>query len=70
MKTQMTDVNVKNLCSRKLLELCTTAEVGQEDLLAIVDELRQRRHYLDKLSSMDRLGSLASLRRPHGGTTH
>lgn len=64
MNAEMIDVNVKNLCSRKLLELCATAEVNTPALLAIVEELQQRRHYLDKLSSLD------TLQASHGFAQH
>jgi hypothetical protein len=42
-------VDVKNLCSRKLLELVSTRAVDPRELWAVVDELQQRRHYLDEL---------------------
>lgn len=41
-------VDIKNLCSRKLLELVRTDSLAQQQE-AIAHELQQRRHYLDEL---------------------
>lgn len=45
----VTNIDVKNLCSRKLLELVATGTVDPRELWAVVDELQQRRHYLTEL---------------------
>lgn len=58
MRRENIDVDVKNLCSRKLYELCATTAVGQAELKACVEELQSRQHYLDQLS---RLGKRAQL---------
>lgn len=44
-----TDIDVKNLCSRKLYELYSSRAVDADDLDAIIDELQLRRHYLSAL---------------------
>ncbi len=43
-------LEVKNLCSRKLLELVATRSVVADDLEKVVDELQARRHYLQELA--------------------
>ena len=45
-------IDVKNLCSRKLYELCATSAVGNAELDAIIDELQLRRHYLTELEQL------------------
>lgn len=50
MKQQGNMLEVKNLCSRKLLELVATRAVGADDLHKVVDELQTRRHYLQELA--------------------
>lgn len=50
MKQQSNLLEVKNLCSRKLLELVATRAVGSDDLEKVVDELQARRHYLQELA--------------------
>lgn len=47
-----TNIDVKNLCSRKLLELCAKRTVGNAELGAIIDELQLRRHYLNELERL------------------
>lgn len=50
MKQQAHLLEVKNLCSRKLLELVATRSVVADDLEKVVDELQTRRHYLQELA--------------------
>lgn len=50
MKNQSNLLEVKNLCSRKLLELVATRSVGADELDQVVDELQSRRHYLQELA--------------------
>lgn len=45
-------IDVKNLCSRKLLELCSERTVASAELGAIIDELQLRRHYLNELEQL------------------
>lgn len=45
-------LDVKNLCSRKLLELCASRAVADAELGAIIDELQLRRHYLNELERL------------------
>lgn len=45
-------LDVKNLCSRKLYELCASRAVDRSELDAIVDELQLRRHYLNELERL------------------
>lgn len=42
-------VDIKNLCSRKLLELMQEDRRPDQHRQAIADELLQRRHYLKEL---------------------
>ncbi len=54
MRTQTGNADVKNLCSRKLLELLQAGEwrtLGER--LAIRRELQGRRHYLQELASLE-----------------
>lgn len=54
MKTQEKNLNVKALCSRKLLDLLKNNE--WESALqrrAIESELMQRRHYLDQMALLN-----------------
>ena len=48
MNNQQTEINVKNLCSRKLWELLKNAEWQT----AIEQELSGRRHYLEELQTL------------------
>lgn len=43
------ELDVKNLCSRKLWELAASRSVDEAALRAIADELQLRRHYLTEL---------------------
>lgn len=45
-------IDVKNLCSRKLLELCASRAVADAELNAVIDELQLRRHYLNELERL------------------
>ena len=47
-----TEIDVKNLCSRKLLELCASRSVAAAELHAVIDELQLRRHYLNELERL------------------
>lgn len=49
---QTTRIDVKNLCSRKLYELCASRAVARSELDAIIDELQLRRHYLNELERL------------------
>lgn len=49
MKGESCTVDVKNLCSRKLYELCANTAVGPADLAACIEELQSRQHYLEQL---------------------
>ncbi len=51
-RSMQTNIDVKNLCSRKLLELCAERAVGHSELDAIIDELQLRRHYLNELEQL------------------
>lgn len=53
MKTQEKTLNVKGLCSRKLLDLLKNSEwqTGIQRS-AIEMELKQRRHYLDQMAEL------------------
>lgn len=67
MKTQQKDINVKALCSRKLLDLLKNSEwETPPQRRAIESELLQRKHYLDQmalLSSQKRLVAPATATR-------
>ena len=53
MNNQNTEINVKNLCSRKLWELLKNAEwQTTSERFAIEQELSGRRHYLEELRSL------------------
>ena len=52
MKSQITALDVKNLCSRKLWELAASDAVDAEELRAIASELQLRRHYLNELAQV------------------
>lgn len=53
MKTREQELNVKALCSRKLLDLLKDSEwAGSPQRSAIESELLQRRHYLDQLAQL------------------
>lgn len=53
MKTRQQQLNVKALCSRKLLDLLKDSEwAGSTQRSAIESELLQRRHYLDQLAQL------------------
>lgn len=52
-RTIQTTIDVKNLCSRKLLELCAERAVDNRELDAIIDELQRRRHYLNELEQLE-----------------
>ncbi|HCS28833.1 MAG TPA: hypothetical protein DIW43_15350 [Spongiibacteraceae bacterium] len=53
MKTQEKDLNVKGLCSRKLLDLLKNSEwQNQLQRSAIEMELKQRRHYLEQMAEL------------------
>lgn len=45
-------LDVKNLCSRKLLELARKGARNSFERLVIERELRERRHYLQELSQL------------------
>ena len=50
--------NAQDFCSRKLLQLVSAPDessMTELDLRAAIDELSQRRHYLDKLEQMGAL---------------
>lgn len=49
MKHESADINVKNLCSRKLWELAATRAVEGDQLREVAHELQLRRHYLQEL---------------------
>lgn len=51
-RRMQTPIDVKNLCSRKLLELCSERAVAAAELDAIIDELQLRRHYLSELEQL------------------
>lgn len=51
MKTQQKDINVKALCSRKLLDLLKNSEWETTlQRTAIEMELLKRKHYLDQMA--------------------
>lgn len=51
MKTQEKELNVKGLCSRKLLDLLKNNECKDSlQRRAIESELLQRKHYLDQMA--------------------
>jgi hypothetical protein len=53
MNKQNNDVNVKNLCSRKLWELLKNAEwQNSSERFAIESELSGRRHYIRELEQL------------------
>jgi len=52
MKQQITSIDVKNLCSRKLWELAESCTVDSDSLGAIAEELQLRRHYLNELEQL------------------
>lgn len=53
MNKQSTEINVKNLCSRKLWEILKNAEWNNSSQrFAIEQELSGRRHYLEELKSL------------------
>ncbi|MDF1690733.1 MAG: hypothetical protein P1U47_00055 [Zhongshania sp.] len=53
MNKQNNDVNVKNLCSRKLWELLKNAEwQDNSERFAIERELSGRRHYIEELEKL------------------
>jgi len=52
MKQQTQNLDVKNLCSRKLWELAASSEVDAQELRAIASELQLRRHYLNELENL------------------
>jgi hypothetical protein len=52
MKQQITSVDVKNLCSRKLWELAESCSLDSDALGAIAEELQLRRHYLSELEQL------------------
>ena len=52
MKYEATNLNVKNLCSRKLWELASTRAVDDDELRAVARELQLRRHYLQELDHL------------------
>jgi hypothetical protein len=53
MNRQSNDVNVKNLCSRKLWELLKNAEwQTSSERFAIESELSGRRHYIKELEQL------------------
>lgn len=53
LKIENYDLDVKNLCSRKLWEILKDAEWQSENQkLAIKDELSSRKHYLDQLNTL------------------
>ena len=51
MKQEAT-LDVKNLCSRKLWELASSAEIDTEEMRTIASELQLRRHYLHELEQL------------------
>ncbi|WP_372864480.1 hypothetical protein [Spongiibacter sp.] len=54
MNNQNREINVKNLCSRKLWELLKNAEwQNSRERCAIERELSGRRHYIDELKSLE-----------------
>ncbi|MDB6061480.1 MAG: hypothetical protein JWM78_1583 [Verrucomicrobiaceae bacterium] len=52
MKQQYQNLDVKNLCSRKLWELAASSSVDSQELRAIAGELQLRRHYLNELERL------------------
>lgn len=52
MKQQITSIDVKNLCSRKLWELAESSAADPDSLGAIAEELQLRRHYLSELEQL------------------
>lgn len=52
MKQQEQNLDVKNLCSRKLWELAASNQIDTHELRAIAGELQLRRHYLNELESL------------------
>lgn len=46
------NLDVKNLCSRKLWELVSSEEIDADALRSIANELQQRRHYLHELENL------------------
>ncbi|GAB3375757.1 hypothetical protein NCG89_03760 [Spongiibacter taiwanensis] len=53
MNNQNSEINVKNLCSRKLWELLKNAEwQNNAERFAIEQELSGRRHYLRELKQL------------------
>lgn len=53
MNKQNTEIDVKNLCSRKLWELLKNAEwQSASEKFAIEQELSGRRHYIDELETL------------------
>ena len=52
MKQQAQNLDVKNLCSRKLWELAASNDIDSQELRAIAGELQLRRHYLNELGRL------------------
>jgi hypothetical protein len=52
MKQQAQNLDVKNLCSRKLWELAASDDIDSQELRAIAGELQLRRHYLNELGRL------------------
>ncbi|HEY3699226.1 MAG TPA: hypothetical protein VGK97_07835 [Spongiibacteraceae bacterium] len=49
---QEANLDVKNLCSRKLWELATSTELDADEMRTIACELQLRRHYLHELEQL------------------
>lgn len=57
------DFNPEELCSRKLWQLIsapTTNEISDLELSQAIAELARRRHYLEELEEMGKLGATTS----------
>ena len=52
MKLETMNIDVNNLCSRKLWELTSCHAPGSRELRIITGELQRRRHYLRELASL------------------
>lgn len=52
MKTETNNIDVKNLCSRKLWELASSHQVDADNMRTIASELQLRRHYLHELERL------------------
>ncbi len=56
---ETTKINASELCSRKLWQLVSSAppgEISDAELSEMIEELARRRHYLEELEEIGKLG--------------